>query len=76
MDSVHRQPVSSDNLKPQEMDDNAPFTTSIEPHPDGRWVAVVNLGDGASATKVCDDKAEASRYGDELLRWLGRRRVD
>jgi hypothetical protein len=53
-----------------------PFTTWVEAHPDGRWVAVVNLGDGASATKVCENEAEASRYGEELLRWLGRRRLD
>ena len=75
MDSVHR-PAYSDRERDCETDDPEPFTTSVEPSPDGRWLAVVNLGDGASATKVCDDQAEAARYGEELLRWLGRRRQE
>ena len=75
MDSVLG-PAQAGDVNTSDAPDQPPFTTSVEAHPDGRWVAVVNLGDGASATKVCDDKAEASRYGEELLRWLGRRRAD
>ena len=75
MDSVHR-PAYPDRERDRDTDDPAPFTTSVEPSPDGRWLAVVNLGDGASATKVCDDQDEATRYGEELLRWLGRRRQE
>jgi hypothetical protein len=25
---------------------------------------------------VCDDQAEAARYGEELIRWLGRRQPE
>jgi hypothetical protein len=75
MDSVRR-PEYTDDASDAEAHESLPFTTSVEPHPDGRWVAVVNLGDGASATKVCDNEAEAARYGDELLKWLGRRRPE
>jgi hypothetical protein len=74
MDSRRRAvPPEAPGLEPY---DTPPFTTSVEPAPDGRWLAVVNLGDGASATKVCDDQAEAAKYGEELLRWLGRRRPE
>ena len=75
MESVRRSEYPGD-VNGSDAHDAPPFTTSVEPHPDGRWVAIVNLGDGASATKVCDDQAEAARYGEELLRWLGRRRVE
>jgi hypothetical protein len=75
MDSHHR-PAHADLDRDGDAQDSAPFTTSVEPSPDGRWLAVVNLGDGASATKVCDDQAEAARYGAELLRWLGRRQPE
>ena len=75
MDSRRRAvpPETAPGLDPHDIPS---FTTSVEPAPDGRWLAVVNLGDGASATKVCDDQAEAARYGEELLRWLGRRRPE
>ena len=75
MDSVHR-PAHPDDRSGLDAQDGVPFTTSVEPSPDGRWLAVVNLGDGASATKVCDDEAEAARYGEELIRWLGRRQPE
>ena len=75
MDSVHR-PAHPDLRGDRDTQDGVAFTTSVEPSPDGRWLAVVNLGDGASATKVCDDQAEAARYGEELIRWLGRRRPE
>jgi hypothetical protein len=71
-----RRAVQPDDAPRPEPYDTPPFTTSVEPSPDGRWLAVVNLGDGASATKVCDDQAEAARYGEELLRWLGRQRSE
>ena len=71
-----RRPAHDDYAPGPEAYDAPPFTTSVEPSPDGRWLAVVNLGDGASATKVCEDKAEAARYGQELLRWLGSRRQE
>ena len=75
MDSGHR-PAHPDLRSDRDPQDGVPFTTSVEPSPDGRWLAVVNLGDGASATKVCDNQAEAARYGEELIRWLGRRRTE
>jgi hypothetical protein len=75
MESVHR-PAHADDTSDRDTPDGLPFTTAVEPSPDGRWLAVVNLGDGASATKVCDDQAEAARYGEELLRWLGRRQPE
>jgi len=75
MESVHR-PAQSDRAIDRDAHDLAPFSTSVEPSPDGRWLAVVNLGDGASATKVCDNQAEAAKYGEELLRWLGNRQVE
>ena len=74
MNTVHR-PAPPDRNRDPDADETEPFTTSVEPAPDGRWLAVVNLGDGASATKVCDDRDEAARYGEELLRWLGRRQT-
>ena len=74
MDTLHG-PACPEPDSNRDAHEPAPFTTSVEPAPDGRWLAVVDLGDGASATKVCDDPTEAARYGEELLRWLGRRQA-
>ena len=52
MDSVHR-PAHADDRGELDAPDGVPFTTSVEPLPDGRWLAVVNLGDGT--TLVIDE---------------------
>ena len=52
------------------------FKTSVEAEPDGRWLAVVNLGDGASVSKLFDSRFEALHYGDELAAWLATRRSE
>lgn len=49
------------------------FKTSVEAKADGRWLAVVNLGDGASVSKLFDSRFEALHYGDELAAWLATR---
>jgi hypothetical protein len=46
----------------------------VDPHPDGGWLAVVGLGDGASVTKWFAHREGADAYGDELAAWLERRR--
>jgi len=50
-----------------------PFSTTVSAHPGGGWATVVNLGDGATLTKVFDNEREALRYGDELADWLAQR---
>lgn len=52
------------------------FKTSVEAKADGHWLAVVNLGDGASVSKLFDSRFEALHYGDELAAWLATRRSD
>jgi hypothetical protein len=47
----------------------------VDPHPDGGWLAVVGLGDGASVTKWFAHREGADAYGDELADWLERRRT-
>jgi hypothetical protein len=49
------------------------FKTSVEAKADGQWLAVVNLGDGASVSKLFDTRFEALHYGDELAAWLATR---
>ena len=46
----------------------------VDPHPNGGWLAVVGLGDGASVTKWFAQRESADAYGDELAAWLERRR--
>jgi hypothetical protein len=53
-----------------------PFSTTVAAHPAGGWATVVNLGDGATLTKVFDNEREALRYGDELADWLAQRPRD
>ena len=50
-----------------------PFTTSVSAHPAGGYATVVNLGDGATLTKVFPTEPEAEQYGDELADWLANR---
>lgn len=52
------------------------FKTSVEAKADGRWLAVVSLGDGASVSKLFDSRFEALHYGDELADWLATRRSE
>ena len=52
------------------------FKTSVEAKADGQWLAVVNLGDGASVSKLFDSRFEALHYGDELAEWLATRQSD
>jgi hypothetical protein len=52
---------------------NSPFTTSVSAHPAGGWATVINLGDGATLTKVFPTEPEAEQYGDELADWLANR---
>jgi hypothetical protein len=51
-----------------------PFNSSVAENPGGGWVAVVNMGDGASVTKWFQTREGAERYGDELAAWLDQRR--
>jgi hypothetical protein len=50
------------------------FTTSVEAKADGQWLAVVNLGEGASVCKLFDNEVDALHYGEELSAWLASRR--
>lgn len=52
------------------------FSTSVAPTPRGEWVTVVDLGDGATLTKLFDHEDDARRYCDELAGWLRGRRDD
>ena len=52
------------------------FKTSVEAKADGQWLAVVNLFDGASVSKLFDERVEALHYGEELAAWLATRRSD
>ena len=49
------------------------FSSTVSAHPSGGWATVVDLGDGATLTKVFDTEPDALRYGDELADWLARR---
>jgi len=51
-----------------------PFNASITPNPDGGWLAIVSMGDGASLTKWFQTREGAEGYGDELAAWLEQRR--
>lgn len=46
------------------------FSTSVAPMSRGKWVTVVDLGDGMTLSKLFDREADARRYGDELAGWL------
>ena len=50
-----------------------PFSSTVSTHPSGGWATVVNLGDGATLTKVFDSEPEALRYPEELADWLAQR---
>lgn len=41
--------------------------------PQGGWVAVLDLGDGATLSKWFPSEGEARRYPHELAEWLNRR---
>jgi hypothetical protein len=57
-------------------DQTRPFHASVSPNPDGGWLAIVNVGDGASLTKWFERKEQAEGYGDELAAWLEQRREE
>jgi hypothetical protein len=59
-------PLSSDQPERQ-------LTTDVTPSPQGGWVAVVNLGEGATVSKWFDDEQEAQHYEEALLEWLAQR---
>ena len=71
MTRPHPNPDTADNASRPEQ-----FKTSVEAKADGQWLAVVNLGDGASVSKLFDSRFEALQYGDELAAWLANRRSD
>jgi len=51
------------------------FATSVEAKADGQWLALVHLGEGATACKLFDKESDARHYGDELAAWLATRSV-
>ena len=69
-DARSPRPGSADNA------DSTPqrFATSVEAKDDGQWLAVVNLGEGASVCKLFDNELDAQHYGEELATWLASRR--
>jgi hypothetical protein len=50
------------------------LTASITPAPNGHWVARIDLGAGASVSRVFPDEEQARRYPEELEAWLSQRR--
>ena len=52
---------------------SAPLKGTVAPHPDGGWVALISLGDGASMTKWFADRDQAEGYEAELAEWLASR---
>jgi hypothetical protein len=44
--------------------------------PRGKWVTVVDLGDGMMLSKLFDREDDARGYGDELAGWLRGRSDD
>jgi hypothetical protein len=52
------------------------FSTSVAPMPRGKWVTVVDLGDGMMLSKLFDREDDARGYGDELAGWLRGRSDD
>jgi hypothetical protein len=61
-------------VPPSSVETPRPFNTAIAENPDGGWVAVVSMGDGASVTKWFQTREDAEGYGDELAAWLDQRR--
>jgi hypothetical protein len=64
------------HVSPSSVTTQRPFNASIAPNPDGGWLAIVNMGDGASLTKWFQTREGAEGYGDELAAWLEQRRED
>jgi hypothetical protein len=58
----------------EESERNTRFAASISATPDGRWVTRIDLGAGASLSRLFPDEEQARRYPEELAAWLGRRR--
>ena len=53
-----------------------PYSTSVSVTADGGWVTVVELGVGATLTRLFDNEDDASAYGDEFAAWLAQRPVE
>ena len=50
-----------------------PFTTSVTMIADGVWVTVVDLGLGATLTRLFDNERDAAAYAGKLAVWLATR---
>ena len=51
------------------------FTAVVTPNPDGGWLTILTLRDGATLSKWFQDEERARRYPDELAGWLNRKQM-
>jgi hypothetical protein len=49
------------------------LAASITATADGRWLTRIDLGGGASLSRLFPDEEQARRYPEDLVAWLGQR---